>query len=211
MEPVQGSSLRSILENKHAGAIEPGRDSLILGQERHDLGRPGDVGYPVRGIFTGGYLFLHNFEPARWPMCDPVTGYLNTDGGPTKTEVLKQNRVGVNHWIWELDFGRRPADELYDLTHDPDCLANLAADPAYAKQREAMKDRLFASLREQHDPRMAGQGAIFDGYPHASPNRDFHGRWLKGEKLKANWVEPTDFESPSFDPERPLAPKTGTP
>lgn len=204
MEPPQGRSLSKILQNKNGGQIEPGREMLLVGQERHDLGRPNDVGYPARGLFLDGFLYVRNFEPTRWPMCDPVTGYLNTDGGPTKTEILTQNRQGINHALWVLNFDRKPADELYDLNRDPDCILNLAADPSYVTRRDAMRDRLFAELRAQSDPRMEGKGAIFDQYPHASANRDFYNRWIKGERLKANWVDEKDFESPSFDPERPL-------
>lgn len=204
MEPPQGRSLDAILKNKHGGQIEPGREALIVGQERHDLGRPNDVGYPARGLFLDVFLYVHNFEPTRWPMCDPVTGYLNTDGGPTKTEILTQNRQGINHALWVLNFDRKPADELYELSRDPDCVRNLAADPAHVARRDAMRERLFAELRKQKDPRMEGKGAIFDEYPHASANRDFYNRWMKGERLKAYWVQETDFESPGFDPERPL-------
>ncbi|MSU64584.1 MAG: heparan N-sulfatase [Opitutus sp.] len=207
MEPLQGRSLSGILTNRNGGQVEPGREALIVGQERHDIGRPNDVGYPARGLFLDGFLYVHNFEPTRWPMCDPVTGYLNTDGGPTKTEILAQNRRGINHALWVLNFDRKPADELYDLSRDPDCVFNLADDPGFTARRDAMQARLFAGLRSQHDPRMEGKGAIFDQYPNASPNRDFYNRWMKGEHLKANWVEETDFEAPDFDPERPLRPK----
>lgn len=204
MEPPQGRSLGAILKNQNGGQIEPGREALIVGQERHDLGRPNDVGYPARGLFLDGFLYVHNFEPTRWPMCDPVTGYLNTDGGPTKTEILAQNRQGINHALWVLNFDRKPADELYELSRDPDCILNLAADPVYATRRDAMRERLFSELRKQKDPRMEGKGAVFDEYPHASANRDFYNRWMKGERLKAYWVQETDFETLGFDPERPL-------
>lgn len=207
MQPVQGRSLLRLLRDEYPGRIEPGREKLLLGQERHDVGRPNDEGYPVRGILAEGWLYLHNFEPSRWPMCDPITGYLNTDGGPTKTVVLEQNRAGINHWIWELDFGRRPTDELYHLESDPDCLTNVAADPANTARRERLQATLFAALKDQRDPRLEGHGEIFDRYPQASPNRDFYNRWIRGDRLKANWVEATDFEAPDFDPERPLAPK----
>lgn len=207
MELPQGRSLSGILMNKNGGQIEPGREALIVGQERHDLGRPNDVGYPARGLFYDGFLYVHNFEPSRWPMCDPITGYLNTDGGPTKSEILAQNRLGINHALWVLNFDRKPAEELYDLTRDPDCIFNLAVDPLFTARHDAMRGRLFDELRQQKDPRMAGKGDIFDQYPHASANRDFYNRWMKGERLKAYWVEETDFESPDFDPERPLAPK----
>ena len=206
MELPQGSSLSAIFGDRNGGRIEPGREALVVGQERHDLGRPDDVGYPARGLFLDGFLYVHNFETSRWPMGDPITGYLNTDGGPTKTEILSLNRKGINHALWVLNFDRKPAEELYDLNRDVDCVLNLAADPGFAARRDSMRERLFAELRKQKDPRLEGKGAIFDQYPHASPNRGFYSRWMKGERLKAFWVQETDFESPNFDPERPLRP-----
>lgn len=206
MQAITGKSLMPILKDASFGKPQPGRDRLLIGQERHDTGRPNDVGYPVRGLYRDGFLYMRNFEPSRWPMCDPITGYLNTDGSPTKTYILAQNRLGVNHWMWELDFGRRPPEELYDLRADPDCMTNLAAEKTHATRREAMQKELFAELEAQKDPRMAGNGAIFDKYPHMITH-DFYGRFMRGEKPVAGWVEPTDFEKPDFDPERPLRPR----
>lgn len=200
MEPFAGRSLIDLLRG---GAAAPARDQVLLGQERHDVGRPGDVGYPVRGIIRDGYLYFRNFEPGRWPMCDPITGYLNTDGGPTKSLILSQNRQGVNHRVWQLNFGRRPAEELYDLQTDPDCTVNLALEPAQAERRAGLEARLLAALRQQGDPRLAGQGAVFDGYPHAN-NPGFYERFIRGETVRAFWVNPTDFEQAGFDPEHPL-------
>jgi hypothetical protein len=204
MQTITGRSLMPIFKDTSpvAGKVQPGRDYLLIGQERHDIGRPDDVGFPVRGIYRDGFLYLRNFEPSRWPMCDPITGYLNTDGSPTKTFILAQNRQGVNHWIWELNFGRRPAEELYDLRADPDCMINLAMEKAHGERREAMQRKLFADLEAQKDPRMAGRGAIFDQYPHQ--DRGFYARFMAGEKPRAGWVEDTDYEKPDFDPERPL-------
>jgi arylsulfatase A-like enzyme len=205
MQAITGRSLVPIFREAQpvAGRVQPGRDYLLIGQERHDVGRPDDVGYPVRGMFRDGFLYLRNFEPTRWPMCDPITGYLNTDGSPTKTLILAQNRKGIDHWRWELNFGRRPPEELYDLRADPDCMTNLANEKAHAARREAMQQQLFADLQTQGDPRMAGQGAIFDRYLYAG-ERDYYNRYMKGEKVKAGWVEDTDYEKPDFDPERPL-------
>ena len=31
-----------------------GRDHVLIGKERNDIGRPGDAGYPTRGIVTAG-------------------------------------------------------------------------------------------------------------------------------------------------------------
>ncbi len=205
MQPITGRSLGPILREvaPQRGRVQPGRDHLLIGQERHDVGRPDDVGYPVRGIHRDGFLYLRNFEPSRWPMCDPITGYLNTDGSPTKSLILAENRAGMNHWRWELNFGRRPPEELYDLRADPDCMTNLAADPAHQSRREALQRQLFADLQAQGDSRMAGQGATFDRYPHTVTG-GFHAKFMKGENPKAGWVEDSDFEKADFDPERPL-------
>lgn len=208
MQPFGGRSLLPIFRDgaPAQGKFQPGRDYVIIGQERHDVGRPDDAGYPVRGIFREGFLYLRNFEPGRWPMCDPITGYLNTDGSPTKTLILAQNRQGINHWIWALNFGRRPAEELYDLNADPDCMTNLAARPEHAARREAMQKQLFADLEKQQDPRIAGNGEVFDRYRYFGV-ADYYAKFVKGEKLSAGWVDATDYEKADFDPERPLAPR----
>jgi hypothetical protein len=137
-------------------------------------------------------------------MCDPITGYLTADGGPTKSIVLAQNRQGINHWRWELDFGRKPAEELYDVAADPDCINNLAADPAQAARRTALSELMLAELRAQHDPRMEGKGEQFDRYPNVGEAHDFYNRFMRHEPVKAGWASPGDFEKPGFDPERPL-------
>lgn len=208
MQAITGRSLVPIFREASPtpGRLQPGRDYLLIGQERHDTGRPDDVGYPVRGIFRDGFLYLKNFEPGRWPMCDPITGYLNTDGGPTKTLILAQNRLGVNHWLWELSFGFRPPEEMYDLKADPDCMVNVIADRKHNARREALSAQLLAELKAQGDPRMEGKGEVFDKYPNAGGQKDFYSRFLKGEKVNAGWVEATDFEKPGFDPERPTRP-----
>ncbi|MCU0473244.1 MAG: hypothetical protein MUC93_07745 [Bacteroidales bacterium] len=103
----------------------------MIGQERHDVGRPDDAGYPVRGIIKGGYLYLWNLKSDRWPAGDPETGYLNTDGSPTKTMILEMNRKGRAGDIWNLNFGKRVEEELYNIVTDPECMVNLSGDPEY--------------------------------------------------------------------------------
>ena len=205
---VTGQSFLAVLKAEKSGWVDSKRNRMLVGKERHDLGRPGDAGYPARGVLRGEFLYVRNYAPDRWPMGDPITGYLNTDGGPTKTLLLEENRRGLNHWRWELNFGRRPAEELYDLAHDPDCLNNLAGDPAHAARRAALAGELLAELRRTGDPRAASGGEEFDRYPYASPLLGFYERYLRGEKLNAGWVEPGDFEARDFDPERPLRPRS---
>ncbi|MCH5377868.1 MAG: sulfatase [Planctomycetes bacterium] len=196
MQTIQGRSLVEIFRSQESGTVIPQRDHVLIGKERHDIGRPHDWGYPIRGIVKDGYLYLRNFEPTRWPAGNPETGYLNCDGSPTKTEVLQARKQTDTRKYWEWSFGKRPAEELFHLTDDVDCMNNLADDPAYRKIKDALAQQLTAELREQKDPRMFGQGYIFDEYPYANEGqRGFYERYMAGEKIPAGWVNPSDFES----------------
>ncbi len=195
MQPITGRSLMDILQAQRAGQVSPERDHVLIGKERHDVGRPHDWGYPIRGIFRDGWLYLRNFETDRWPAGNPETGYLNCDGSPTKTEILKARLDPERRHLWELAFGKRPAEELYHVDDDPDCLTNLADAPEHAARKQQMADQMVQELTAQGDPRMAGQGHVFDEYPPATDQHDFYERYKAGEKLRAGWVNDTDFET----------------
>ncbi|HCF95755.1 MAG TPA: heparan N-sulfatase, partial [Verrucomicrobia bacterium] len=183
MQPMAGQSLVEVLTHVGDGLVATRRDHVLIGKERHDVGRPGDVGYPIRGIVQGTHLFLRNFEPARWPAGNPETGYTNTDRSPTKTLILNERRQTGASRYWDLGFGKRPVEELYDVLEDPDCTRNLlAVDQArYSPVADALRATLFRELRAQSDPRMRGQGAIFDAYPYAEEEgRGFYERFIAG-------------------------------
>lgn len=203
MSPSPGIRLADVFNSGATDAIQPGRDHIILGQERHDVGRPKDQGYPIRSIIMDGWFYSRNHTPDRWPAGNPETGYLNTDGSPTKTEILTANRAkpGDPHWL--LCFGKRPAKELFDLKADPDCVHNLATTPGHQERRAALEARLLAKLKEQGDPRISGHGDLFDNYPYAGAERGLYERYLKGEKLKTGWVNPTDYEPAPLDESPP--------
>ena len=195
MQPTAGRSLTDVLFSTTAGRVNPLRDHVLVGKERHDVGRPNDVGYPIRGISKNDVLYIRNYEIARWPAGNPETGYLNCDGGATKTEILNARREGRERRHWELAFGKRPSEELYDLKPDPDCLNNLANDPKYQSVKKQLQQQMERELRAQGDPRMFGRGAIFDRYTYANPEqRNFYERFMRGEKVKAGWVNESDFE-----------------
>jgi N-sulfoglucosamine sulfohydrolase len=131
---------------------EKGRDFILIGKERHDLGRPDDKGYPIRGIVTDEYLYLVNYYPERWPAGNPETGYMNCDGSPTKTWILNDRRANGESWYWDMNFGKRPSEELYDLNSDPLCLVNLADDPSYRQKKNELLDKMTSELKAQGDP-----------------------------------------------------------
>ncbi|MEQ9437511.1 MAG: sulfatase [Cyclobacteriaceae bacterium] len=191
MEAIQGRSLTGLFQSTDSLTW----DHVLIGKERHDIGRPHDGGYPIRGIVQNSYLYVRNYEPDRWPAGNPETGYLNTDGSPTKTWILQHHRTPGMEEYWQMNFGKRPSEEFYRIDEDPACMHNLAYDPELAPIMESMKNQLFAELKEQGDPRMFGRGEIFDEYIYASEaTRGFYERYMEGESLEAGWVNPSDFE-----------------
>ena len=196
MQPITGTSLTEILQSEASAQGEPKRDHVLIGKERHDIGRPRDAGYPIRGIVQDGMLYLRNFETDRWPAGNPETGYLNCDGSPTKTEILRLRTDPENRHFWERAFGKRPGEELYCVRTDPACLRNLADEPEYAELKTQLRDRMESELAEQDDPRIQGHGDVFDAYLNASePVRHFYERTMAGETPNAGWVNPTDFQA----------------
>ena len=158
------------------------------------MGRPGDTGYPIRSIVKDGLLFSVNFEPDRWPACNPETGYLDTDGSPTKTWLLESHRRNSADPHWAFAFGKRGPEELYDLAADPDCVHNLAGAADRRAVKTALAEQLGKDLLAEGDLRVLGRGAEYEAQPYSEERwRGFYEK-SKAGKLKPGWVNPGDFE-----------------
>ena len=201
MHHITGKSLSGIFYSEEENITGEGKDYVLLGKERHDTGRPEDRGYPIRGIVKDGFLYLHNFEPDRWPAGNPETGYTNAASGPTKTFILQANRKGYSQDHWQYCFGKRPQEELFDLTNDPDNIYNLADSPEHAERKNTMREELFERLKEEGDPRMYGNGEVFENYEYARQNsRNLYSRFLAGDStLHWAWIDSTDVEWDRLD------------
>ena len=196
MQPIEGKSLTDILYSDNGENISADRDYVLIGKERHDVGRPNDEGYPIRGIRKGDYLLVLNFETDRWPAGNPETGYLNTDGGATKTQILNDRRKYGTNKYWDLCFGKRPNKELYNVVNDPLCINNLIDQPGLLETTVNLETQLIKELKRQKDPRILGNGNVFDEYLYANEaDRNFYERQMNGENPEAGWVNKTDFES----------------
>jgi N-sulfoglucosamine sulfohydrolase len=195
MQPVTGTSLTDIFFSDKEGQVNPLRDYALVGKERHDVGRPDDQGYPVRGIFKDNFLYLRNYEPARWPKGNPETGYLNCDGSPTKTYILDTRRKKGIMEYWQLNFGKRVPEELYDVKTDPFCMNNLAENAGYIQLNNRLEAEMIEKLTSQEDPRMKGLGNIFDQYPYIGEVSNFYNRYTAGEEIATGWVNQSDFDS----------------
>ncbi len=177
-EDMAGESLFDIFRASGSGRVTSDRTRAYMGRERHDLGRENDLGYPVRCIRTPKYLYCRNFAPERWPAGNPETNYTNCDPSPTKTRILTLQDEGDTAFF-QLSFGKRPVEELFDIDADPYCMHNLAEDPAYAELKAQLWKELEAKLRETDDPRIFGNGDIFESYEYATDSPHSWKNYLK--------------------------------
>ena len=131
------------------------------------------------------FLYIRNFAPDRWPMGDPRgmddpsadpppraalkhdtrAAYADLDASPTKAWMIENRAADEVRDVYALGFGKRPAEELYDVRSDPDHMRNLAACPAFAVRKRTLVERLQAVLREQGDPRMDAGPCRFETAP----------------------------------------------
>ena len=196
MAAITGKSFAPFFSSSNTIMAKKKDNYVLIGKERHDIGRPHDRGYPVRGIVKDDMLYLHNFKTDRWPVGNPETGYANTDGGATKTVVLNTvyNKEMAKYWEW--NFGKRPQDELYDISKDPDCLENLAFTEGYEPITKKLREELYAKLKEQKDPRMFGKGDVFENYKYADKGGvNFYERYQNHDTiLRWGWLNDSDFQ-----------------
>lgn len=180
---MTGRNLLPLLTSE-AQAKPPKSEFMLIGKERHDVGRPGRVGYPVRAIRTREWLYVRNYEPSRWPAGNPETGYRNVDDGPTKRLLMeRQDR------FYDMAFGFRPEEMLYDIENDPECLTNLISQPANRVIADQLCERMEDELRAEHDPRMLGYGEVFDLAPYYGKRDRPYEAWLRE---RAGWSPRSD-------------------
>lgn len=196
MKPSQGKSFVTHFD-KDSKKTEPS-NYVILGRERHDYGRPLNQGYPIRSIIQDGLLYICNLKPHLMPAGNPETGYTDCDASPTKSEILRMKREGVDSSYYNLCFSVREGEELYDLKTDRNCLKNLSENPIYLKKKKHLQKLLFKDLRSQNDPRMTDDGDVFDHYPYSLKNADnFYENVINGVIPNpwdyTKWINPTDY------------------
>ncbi|MDO7173147.1 sulfatase [Mariniflexile sp. AS56] len=184
-EQMTGKSFKNLLESEKSGQIDAANDHVLLGKERHDVGRSNedgtDLAYPVRAIRDNKFLYVHNIKPERWPVGNPEYDYMNCDGSPTKSYLTKLKPDDSEYHYFEMSFDKRPEEELYNIQDDPNCMNNLAGLPEYIQIAKNMKRQMEAELIAQGDPRTLGNGDVFDKYKYYGPGLDYK----TGKRTKA--------------------------
>jgi len=190
-ETATGKSLLPLLSAGKDGQVDPSRDAVFIGRERHvENARAGFLPYPQRAIRTAEHLYVINFEPDRWPLGEPYrlgaenepdieeltedtrSSIPDEDSGPTKAWLVKARHDPQWKPYYESAYGKRPRAELYDLKADPYQTKNLAEDPAYAELKATLESRLLEELQRTGDPRVIENGRFFETPPMAGPTTD---------------------------------------
>jgi arylsulfatase A-like enzyme len=187
---VSGRSLVAQFNSTKSGQIDPKRDYVVTGRERHvGVAREGNLPYPMRAIRTKDFIFIRNFAPDRWPMGAPYgvtdTGeptarelenntraaFPDMDASPTKAWLVAHRRTAEGKNFYDRAFAKRPGEEFYDLRSDPEQTNNVAGEASFLVEKNALAQRLMKVLTDTGDPRMTGDGLKFDRAPFTDPER----------------------------------------
>lgn len=198
---MTGRSFVNVLKSEKSGQVDPARDHVIVGRERHvAAAREGHLPYPQRALRTKDYLYIINFAPERWPLGDPYN--ITADQAPTGEELTEETFVTfadmdaspTKAWLvahrndpqwarfYQSAFDRRPREELYDLAKDPHQMNNVAGDTNYSKVKARLNERLMTALKSAKDPRVAPGEVIFEKPPFAGPVPEDAGKQPKKGK-----------------------------
>jgi len=185
-----GRSLVSLVAGDGAGGRSTS-DAVFIGRERHvENAREGFLPYPQRAIRTRDHLYIINFAPERWPLGEPYR--LSDRNAPSEDEVMRDTRATLPdedagptkawlvarhddaRWqpVFEMAYGKRPREELYDLRSDPHQTRNVAGTENYLAVQIELDGRLMEELRRTKDPRIIDGGRFFETPPMAGPTDD---------------------------------------
>ena len=159
LKPLPEMTARSFLDVLLAdgsGRIDSTRDHVVFGRERHG------TSWPCRALRNERFLYIRNFAPER------LDGLMTAADAPSQRFILEHASDPRYRRFHELAFGPRAAEELYDVQNDAAQINNLAGRPEHAATLKRMRQELEAELKRTDDPRILGQGTVFDNYPDAT-------------------------------------------
>ena len=96
---------------------------------------------------------------------DTRAAFADLDASPTKAWLIAHRNDKAWKRYYDLAFGKRPAEELYDLRADPDQMKNVAGEKAYEATRKQFSERLTRILTDAGDPRLVETNCRFERPP----------------------------------------------
>jgi N-sulfoglucosamine sulfohydrolase len=148
--PLPGRSLLGLLELTDAA----GFDRIFATHSFHEINQY----YPMRSVRTRRYSYFLNLEPS---LQVPVASDVQLS--PSWKAIMSTPGAKLGKRTLEA-FTHRPSEELYDLTADPDEVANLAAEPAHGATLADLRAQVRDWRAATHDPWLPG---VTDPFGHA--------------------------------------------
>ena len=139
-EQVTGKSLMKILRSDRSGVIEQRCDRTHFAFEAHHTVGPYQAWIEYmsgRAIQTDKHLYIRNYSRQGHPGWKPVQG--GPAVGIMQKEMAADETVRRNY---ELCFGHRPEEELYDVKADPYQMHNLADDHWFSEVKKTLQQAL---------------------------------------------------------------------
>ncbi|MEX2336382.1 MAG: sulfatase [Fulvivirga sp.] len=193
--PMEGKSFMNLILDKE-GKTNSERKAVFASRERHSSSRWNNLSYPQRSIRTEDFLYIRNFKPERWPAGAPQKyesdgslgpehgAYHDIDACPSFDFILENRDDPSFRSFFELAVNKRPSEELFDIKNDPYCLVNLAENENFREELLKQRAALGSYLMETNDPRVIGNGDVYETYVRYSPIRKFpEPDWLKNNPL----------------------------
>ena len=87
--------------------------------------------------------------------------------------IYENRNVDSIKYYFDLAVQKRPMEELYNIRNDPYCLNDLSVLPEYQNVLFELRENLHSRLKETGDPRLTGDGNIWETYKRFNVMRTF--------------------------------------
>ena len=110
----------------------------------------------TRSVMGERFHYIRNFKLDRplfnWGAYEMIASMRDPEGKTTTLKAMRRMaEAGELEGAQMAPYGKRVAEELYDLQEDPDEVVNLAGNPRYEKQLLKMRGRLDAWIADTND------------------------------------------------------------
>jgi N-sulfoglucosamine sulfohydrolase len=139
-EQIDGRSFLPVL----CGKAESHRDQIFVA---HNRDQEMNV-YPIRSVRTENWKYIRNLTPDARHTTHIDKQPAKHDYWPTWVEKAKSDAAAAN---LVNRYHSRPAEELYDLSGDPDEQRNLAKVPEHAERLAGLRESLTAWMKQNRD------------------------------------------------------------
>jgi N-sulfoglucosamine sulfohydrolase len=147
IEKISGTSFLDILTSK----MDKHRDKVFFTHSADGkMNR-----YPMRAVRTADWKYIRNLDPTAQHHTHVDQGNEKSDGRAYWDSWVEKAKTDVTAAAVVKRYHTRPAEELYDLAHDPWELKNLAAEPTHAERLKTLRTDLDTWMKANGDEGLA--------------------------------------------------------